>query len=286
MKKQKNKSSVKIKMGSFQEAPYTQITDPQTGKPKWNLDLPPIEPESLPTVSVVTITKDRAHMAAIMLYNWKQTRYPENKIEWVIVDDSNTDILRQYLPLSEDSRIHYYHTDYFDNIAEKRNYACSLTKNEYIAFMDDDDYYFPDHILVKAQILLVSNRKGIHSMPLAVYDAITKESWIFDWTKKGRKVSNGIAEASVMMKRSYWELHPFHSTANRGISEGASIVGRRFYDWINVHFLFNMISITHKKNITNDSRRLNLDHDKTKVGSFRDVFPESFLYIIDNMQYE
>lgn len=278
-----NKKKYNFKLGTFQEAKYKEVKDLETGKVRWDLDLPEIDPETLPTVSIVTITKNRVNMCPIMLYNWSQTKYPKEKIEWVIVDDSATDELRQYV--SHDERIRYYHTEPFDSIAVKRNYACELARNEYLAFMDDDDYYFPDHVLVKVQVLMANKRQGVHSMPLPVYDAITKESWIFDWTKNGKKITNGIAEATVMVKKSYWEKHPFKSNMENGGAEGASLVGRRFYDWINVHFLFNMISITHKKNVTNESRRLDIGHDKTKVGSFRDVFPDTFLHIIDSIEY-
>lgn len=284
-----SKKKIKCKLGSYDEATYKKLVKNNT--PTWELDLPPVQNDELPTVSIVTITKNRAHMANLMLYNWRQVNYPKDKLEWIIVDDSDTDELRYYLPLLEDTRIHYvYCKDGFDSIAEKRNYACSLASYEMLALVDDDDYYFPDHILAKARVLKHYNKQGVHSIPIAVYDVIDDHSFIFDWTKKGKKYNNNISEASVMMRKSYWEKHNFKSSLGKGMNEGQSLVEKRFGDWIKIHFLFNTISLSHNKNITVNNRRLNDDlyqsskNSDYKIGDFKQVFPDTFLYILQQIK--
>jgi len=275
---------MKVKLGTYQEADYKKYT--ADGTPTWELDVPNLSDTETPKVSLVTITKNRSHLVSIMLYNWNQLRYPEDKLEWIIVDDSDTDSLRYYLPLIDDERIKYYYTKPFDNIAEKRNHACELATGEYIAFMDDDDYYFPDHIMAKVRILKHYKKEGVHSFPVAVYDIVNDDSFVYNWTSNSGMQSNAISEASIMFKKSYWEKHPFFSDKQKGIAEGVSFVGRRFKDWIKVHFLFNFISITHKHNVTNDSRRIDdlYKHKTPSTGDFKTVFPETFMYILDRVK--
>lgn len=282
-KKRKTKN-VKMYKGAFQEAKYIDKT--KEGAPTWELDVPDIGVEKFPTVSVITITKNRLHMINIMLYNWRHTNYPEDKIEWIIVDDSDTNDLQYYLPLDEDERIHYFYVkEGFSSIAEKRNFACEKAGHELLTFMDDDDYYFPDHVVAKMKVLYHYNKDGVCSTPIAVYDLTQDHSYIYDWHHKGKHESNDISESSVMVRKSYWKQNKFKSAS---LGEGRGLVNNQFSRWMKLHFLFNTISITHYKNVTGFARMLEDEcykkHKADNVGDFKQVFPPTFMYLLNNLK--
>ena len=135
---------------------------------KFVLDVPVLNEEELPTISVITITRNRKHLFDMPIYNWKNFLYPRSKLEWVIVDDSDKDdqdlgdILDvfiknndsiKYIKVNEDKFLNTNNNQVFMDIAAKRNYAIENCSGEYIAIMDDDDYYFPDNLMAKVRIL-------------------------------------------------------------------------------------------------------------------------------------
>lgn len=240
----------------------------------------------LPPVSIVTITKDRGMFSGLMLHNWINIKYPRDKLEWVILDDSlNAEYdLADYIP-QDDPYINYVKLDRWYPVAEKRNKAVELAKYDYIVHMDDDDYYFPDHVLAKIRLMLHHNVQGVLSIPIGVYDMMERSSYILDLAGKNKYNTNDIAEASVAYRKEYWRHHPWISTDPLGMGEGRGFIGKRFDRFINVHFMFNMISITHSKNITGNNRRfINDSLESFKTGNFEDIFPPSFNTILNNIR--
>ena len=49
------------------------------------LDVPILNKKDLPTVSVITITKDRELFFKLAINNWKNFIYEHSKIEWIIL---------------------------------------------------------------------------------------------------------------------------------------------------------------------------------------------------------
>lgn len=253
------------------------------------LNLPELDYD-LPCVSIVTITKDRSNFASVMLHNWNNIVYPPDKLEWVIVDDSQDpkENLQQYIP-TDDPRVVYIKLKEWMPVADKRNYAVSKTKYDIIAFQDDDDYYFPDSIYAKVRVLNHYKKDVVTSIPIGVYDMIEKTSYILDTMYKNGKRGNDIAEATLLFRKNYWRNNKFKSEHASGVSEGQAFLNKKFNSWINLHFLFNTISITHTTNITNNNRRLyapdpnDKERDLKKVGDFTNVFGEGFNYILDNI---
>lgn len=275
----------KKQRGVFKEA---KITTSEEGS--MDLVLPPFteaDAEKLPNVSVVTITKDRGQFAALMLYNWVNIKYPREKLEWLILDDTAAGAeydLRDYIPY-DDPTIRYVKLDRWCPIAEKRNKAVEMAKYDIIVNMDDDDYYFPDHVLVKVRLMEHYKVDGVHSLPIGVYDLMQGTSFVLDPYKKNGCDTAAIAEATAAYKRSYWERNKYVSSHETGAAEGESLINGHFQRWVKVHFLFNMISITHSKNITGHGRRLMTGEVVPRqVGNFEDVFPEDFKTILTNIK--
>ena len=167
------------------------------------LDVPILTNEELPSITIITITRDRKHLFPIAIYNWKNFLYPREKLEWIIVDDSKDEIIPKVEELMKyDNRVRYIHIKNPLPIGDKRNYACKLAKYEYIMNMDDDDYYFKDSILAKVRVLKHFNRDCVYSYPLGIYDSISGKSAIYDTFHSGVNVP----EASMLYKKSFWGL--------------------------------------------------------------------------------
>src|SRR3972149_8497239 len=106
-----------IKYGRYKKA---KIKKELNGS--FTLDLPKLSEDdinNLPTVSVVTITKDRSVFVSSMLFIWHKFIYPPEKLEWIILDDSQdpNENLESYLP--EDQRIKYFKVKEWMPIAKK-----------------------------------------------------------------------------------------------------------------------------------------------------------------------
>lgn len=249
--------------------------------------------ELLPKVSIVTITKNRGAFAGIMLYNWINIKYPREKLEWVVLDDTPVPApdgydLADYIPC-DDPNIKYIRLDREYPVAEKRNLANEYTIGEIICHMDDDDYYFPDSVLAKVRIILQCNFQGVHSFPIGVYDMIGDKSFILDRPKNPTQChTNDCAEATMAYRREYWEKNKFYSISPNGCNEGRSFIGKKFDKWILLHFMFNMVSITHTKNITGDNRTVYKDNEVVKstenAGDFKEVFPKDFILVLENIK--
>ena len=122
-----------------------------------------LDKESLPKVTLVTLTRNRKHLFKLAVYNYKTSTYPKDKLEWLIYDTSNDDEkVEDYLPPKEEREslnISYYHNNALISIGESRSRACELAKNEIIVFMDDDDYYFPESVVTRVNTLVNSGKQ-------------------------------------------------------------------------------------------------------------------------------
>ena len=286
------KSKCKSHRGYFHSAKVTTHKDGSM-----DLDLPEIPEavlrEMLPKVSIVTITKNRGAFAGIMLYNWINIKYPREKLEWVVLDDTPTPApdgydLVDYIP-QDDPNIKYIRLDREYKVADKRNLANEYTSGEIICHMDDDDYYFPDCVLAKVRLIIQHNFQGVHSFPIGVYELMSDTSFIMNSIKNQTgSHTNDCAEATMAYRRSYWENHKFYSISPNGCNEGRSFIGKRFDKWVLLHFMFNMVSITHTKNITADARTVYKGNElvkaKDKAGDFKKVFPADFLSVLENVK--
>lgn len=79
-------------------------------------------------------------------------------LELIIIDDASCDhtraIIEKYL---SDSRVRYFRNDFNMGVAESRNRGVSLSRGEYIAFLDSDDWW--DDSKLKKQLSLIE-REG------------------------------------------------------------------------------------------------------------------------------
>lgn len=239
------------------------------------LDVPILQDNELPFVSIITTTKDRKHLFPVAIYNWKSFIYPKNKLEWIIVDDSKDDSLKEIPELKEelkyDLRIKYIHLKNILPIADKRNFACKQAKYEYIMNMDDDDYYFKDNILAKVRVIRHFNRDCVYSYPLGIYDKISGNSAIYDTFYTGINVP----EATMLYKKSFWKKNKYGCEKGKNLGESYNMFKENDSSLVvKIPFIFNMIAITHKNNVTGNSKKIVYDknHKKDTTGRINSLY--------------
>lgn len=209
------------------------------------IELPKFSYEDLPYVSVVTITKNRKSMFDLPIRNFYEFEYPKDKLEWVIIDDGN-DNLKSVLPA--DKRIKYVRYTDIGSLCQKRDIGVQQSSYEIIAFMDDDDYYFPCSIYARVALMKKYNRQCIGCTTLGIYDIVDDNSFL--------NVSSTISEASMAFKREFWKERQF-GTIDHNYGESYLFIDGREKRVINMPYFFNLIAITHKGNITKELRKNN-----------------------------
>ncbi len=267
MGKKRKKTKYKLKINDIQEAEFSH-------NGKIELNLPPVT--NLPSVSVVTITKNRSKHFQLAIYNWKNFLYPKDKIEWVIVDDSDDNTLETAINELHDPRINYMFTHRkFKNVAVKRNFAVENSSGEVIVNMDDDDYHYSDSILAKIRCLQKYNKKCVFSIPIGVYNLNNNTSQIINTFDD----IPGIPEATLAFYRSFWDSGSKFSFRPNCAGEGLNMIWRQDKHLLKIPYFFNCICFTHKNNITGSMRNMSIPGNKLCM-NFMDLFPGEVKNII------
>ena len=103
-----------------------------------------ISPQSLPLVSVVIPTFNHAHFLKETLAALKAQSY--DNWQAIIVNNYSTDTTEAVIDSFKDSRITTI--NYANNgiIAASRNRGIEMSEGDYIAFLDSDDYWYPEKL--------------------------------------------------------------------------------------------------------------------------------------------
>lgn len=112
-----------------------------------------------PKVSVLMLTYERANVLSEAVDSILNQTYKD--FELVIVNDGSTDntdeVVENYA--KKDKRIRYYKNRENKGIPFSRNRALSLSRGEYVMFMDDDDFSYPTRL--EKQVMYLEKRKDI-----------------------------------------------------------------------------------------------------------------------------
>jgi glycosyltransferase involved in cell wall biosynthesis len=274
-------------LNSFKK-PESDVVDGQ-----YVLKLPVIPSEELPMVSIVTPTYNRRRMFALALRNFTEQLYPADKMEWVIVDDSDVPELGidDLLPEpGRDSRINHIKVKPQTgalvgpsgrvSVAYKRNLGVNSAKHNIIIHMDDDDYYPPESVLARVKLLLKYAADGVRCVgcsTVGVYDLIKDASTLCtDGTLT-------LSEASMAYTRDFWKEKPFNDLDFKG--EYFSFIINRFHQIMDVPYEFVICALTHNSNLTDKLRQVTDENklrvkDTEKTLNFPDTWDEDTAYFV------
>ena len=264
----------------FREPEHEEVKDHETGNLSYVMKLPDIADADLPGVTVITPTYNRRKLFALAERNFTTQNYPKERLQWVILDDSDDpdlsiDDLVPDLGTLEDGtpRVVYIKLERGSDpvsVAYKRNVGVKTAKYDYIVHMDDDDYYPPSSVLVRVKLLVKYGESqdsddgddaGAHKstkshVPIrcvgcssvGVYDLIHDASSI------STDGTLALSEASMAYTRSFWETRNFNDFDRKG--EYFNFIRDRFDEIMNVPYSFVIYALTHKTNLTDKLRQI------------------------------
>ncbi len=249
-----------------------EIMDGNSYKYKLKLNYPE---NLLPYISIITPTYNRKNLFNIWISNYNRIDYPKNKIEFIIIDDGN-DNLRSILP--NDIRIKYIKIQTENNqpltIGRKRNLGVKYANYNIIVHMDDDDYYPSYSVKTRVKILLQNRTKScVGCTQIGCYDIYNKTSFSVNDTR-----SLNISEASMAYTREFFEERKYNENIEKG--EGSLMIRGRESQIIQIPYIFVLIALTHKQNLTKDLRVYKKKDNEDESYVFFETFPTQFREII------
>ena len=207
-----------------------------------------IEEDKLPYVSIITLTHNRKNMFPLSIYNYQTIDYPKNKLEWIIIDDSNSEHnVSKLLPNVEDRNkmnIKYFSFNEKKNIGFKRNFAVENSIYDVIIVMDDDDYYPPESIKKRVTHLIKTKKQCVFSTVIGCFE-INKLISIISSPPMHIFYEEKLSEATLCFYKKFWEDGKFSETDS---NEGAGLIKDRISDVAEMSFQDVIVSLIHKNN--------------------------------------
>lgn len=111
-----------------------------------------------PMVSVIVPTYNRPDRLQVALSSILAQTYQD--LEIIVVNDGSIDVSDVITPLNRDGRITTIRHDHNRGLAAARNTGLRAAKGTYIAYLDDDDTFLPDHL----HTLVTALQNGEHKV--------------------------------------------------------------------------------------------------------------------------
>ena len=200
-------------------------------------------PESeLPDVSIVTLTYNRRLFMPLAKYSYMIQSYPEQKLEWVIVDDGDDSIEDTLIGIPN---VKYVRLDTKTSIGEKRNIGVQSAMYDTIVMMDDDDVYPNNSVLHRVAMMGKEPKKQcVFTTTIPCYDIQRYISFI-NVPPYELSMAQRVSEASLAFTRQFWEDRKFTDIQ---IAEGDAFIHGREEMCREVSPQEVIVSLVHGKN--------------------------------------
>jgi hypothetical protein len=269
--KEKSKERILAFETSVKEILDTLFTSENFKEQKSRLrTLPPVLLDSeLPKISVITLLHNRRKFVDLAFHNLLITDYPKEKIEWVVVEDSDKveeqasdkvmkfarDCLEGGSDAGKNSKhlsVSYIPLPKPVSIGEKRNIAVERAQNDIILMMDDDDHYPPTSFRRRVSWLLKHPwaPEATTTTTIACYDLLKGTSAV-NTPPFTLGLSERVSEATLCFTKRFWLAKPF-PTVN--ISEGEGFLKGREKDVLEIQPQQIIVAMSHGQNVS--SRRI------------------------------
>lgn len=124
----------------------------------------PAQPRALPRVSVVVPTRNRPRLLRRALASVRRQRWPA--VEVVVVNDAGDDVSDVVAAFPQARLITHPEPR---GVSATRNTALDAARGEYVAFLDDDDIYLPDHLQRAVEALESHQGDFVSAANIAVF---------------------------------------------------------------------------------------------------------------------
>ena len=157
-----------------------------------------------PLVSIIVRTKDRPVLLERALKSIAAQIY--RPIEVVLVNDGGCDLdMEKTENILGNIFLTYVRLEENTGRAHAGNVGIENAHGDYIGFLDDDDEYYPDHVLVLTGTLRGSQLKIAYTDADTIFIEVDKEGEVFEKSKQVNYSHDFFASDNA-----YTELHPFH----------------------------------------------------------------------------
>jgi glycosyltransferase involved in cell wall biosynthesis len=212
------------------------------------------------------------------------TDYPKDKIEWVVVDDSddpaeqNSDRIVAVGNAAEPMKFVYVPLKRKTVVSEKRNLGVAAATNPIVLFVDDDDHYPETSFRRRVAWLTLHpwQPKCVAATTIACYDLLKGISAV-NVPPNDIPFSQRVSEATLTFYRPFWEEKGFPKDILVG--EGEGFLQGREAACLEIPPQQIIVAFSHGKNVS--SRRVPSDAD-VKPGCFWG-FPKEFLIFVHGL---
>lgn len=212
------------------------------GIPEYSLEGILPKEDKMPKVSVITITRDRRVFIPLAKYSFMAQAYPEEKLEWVIVDDGNDQIKDL---VSDLPNVRYILCDKPMSIGAKRNLAVASASHDILVMLDDDDIYPNNSILTRVAYLLAEPKKeAVFCTTIPCFDIHEKKSFM-NVPPTPLRMCERVSEATLCFTREFWNKQGF---PDQQIAEGNAFIHGREEMCRDVSPQDVIVSLVHSKN--------------------------------------
>jgi hypothetical protein len=223
---------------------------------------PLLQVADCPPISVITPTYNRKKLIDIAFHNLLATDYPQEKIEWIVIEDNEKmphmagEKVMNFQLQAPKMKIKYMPIEGRMSIGQKRNLAIEQATNEIILFMDDDDHYPSTSFRRRVAWLTKGTMRGASQQAIAGCTTIA----LYDLNKGISAVnvppldiacSQRISEATLTFYKSVWEERKFPDIS---VSEGEGWLEGRIDRFIEIPPQQIIVAFSHGANQT--SRRI------------------------------
>jgi hypothetical protein len=198
--------------------------------------------DDLPNVSIVTITRDRRAFIPLAKYSFMAQGYPEEKLEWVIVDDGKDQIKDL---VSDLPNVKYVLSDDPMTIGAKRNLGIEKASHDVLVMMDDDDVYPNNSVLTRVAFMKSAPEKqAVFCTTIPCYDIHDKKSFM-NVPPNTLAMSERVSEATLCFTRDFWNTRKF---PDQQIAEGGAFIRDREVMCRELSPQDVIVSLVHSKN--------------------------------------
>jgi len=211
----------------------------------------PLSIADLPTVAIVTLTRNRPRWFANMARNILLCEYPPDKLTWIVADDGdgNGRIDKEMMKFQSDHpqlSVKYLSMPRPLAIGAKRNKACEVATSSVMLMMDDDDHYPPSSIAARVAWLVATGKDCVYCSTLPMYHC-GKYISAMNVPPLHLAPEERVSEATLTFKREFWEARRFPDT---NMSEGEGFLSGRIGNTAEIPPEGIIVSFLHGANVS------------------------------------
>jgi hypothetical protein len=216
--------------------------------------MPPLlHQKDCPPISVITLVHGRPKFIENAFLNLLSSDYPRDKIEWVVVDDSNpedsaSDKIVQFGQKFSPGLLTYVPLARQRSVGFKRNLGCERAKHDVLVMMDDDDHYPSTSFRRRVAYLLKARERYECAVctTIAMYDLLKGISAV-NVPPYTLSLGERCSEATLTFTRRFWEQRKFEDT---NMAEGERFLSGREAFVAELPPQQMIVALSHGKNLS------------------------------------